>query len=57
MKCGRQRVHPKLAAFFVRNLHLRKQETVAAKFVVLLAFGWSAAVDSPIPEREDDHIR
>ena len=57
MKCGRQRVHPKSSAFILRNLHLRKKETVAAKFVVFLTFGWTAAVDSPIPEREDDHVR
>src|SRR6266511_6099925 len=47
----------KLGAFVMRNLHLRKKKTCAAEFVLLVAQGWSAAVQPPIPEREDDHIR
>src|SRR5205809_714095 len=46
----------KLGAFVMRDLHLRKKEACTAEFVLLVAQGRSAAVQPPIPEREDDHI-
>ena len=41
----------------MRNLHLRKEETLAAEFPLFLAQAWPAAVQAPVPQSEHDHIR
>ena len=46
----------KVASFFSRDLHLRKEKTVAPKLVVVVAPGWAAAVDSPIPKRKNNNV-
>src|SRR5206468_358832 len=46
----------KLRALVMRDLHLRKKEARAAEFLLLPAQGRSAAVQSPIPKRKDDHV-
>src|SRR5947207_2519466 len=47
----------KLGPFVVRDLHLRKKETFAAKFLLVVTHGWSTAIQTPVPEGEDDHVR
>ena len=42
-------------AFF--DLHLRKNETAATEFRMLVAHVRAAAVEPPIPKREDENIR
>ena len=41
----------------MRDLHLWKNKARAAEFVLFVTQGRSAAVQPPIPEREDNHIR
>jgi hypothetical protein len=43
----------KLSAFVMRDLHLRKNKAAAAEFA---PYRWAAAVKTPIPKREHDHV-
>src|SRR5438093_528152 len=47
----------KLATLIMRDLHLRKEKTCAAEFLLVVAQGRPTAVQSPIPECEHHHIR
>src|SRR6476659_4965232 len=47
----------KFGSLVMRNLHLWKEETLAAEFPLFLTQGWAAAVQAPVPEREHDHVR
>jgi hypothetical protein len=40
----------------MRDLHLRKEKACAAELVLLVAQDRTAAVQAPIPKRENDHI-
>ena len=44
------------AALGFLDLHLREDEAAAAEFAHLLAKPWPAAVQPPVPEREDEHV-
>ena len=46
----------KLGALIVRDLHLREKKTGAAELLLLVPHGWPAAIESPIPERENQHV-
>ena len=46
----------KLSPLVVRDLHLREKKTGAAEFVFFVALGRAAAIEPPIPEREDDDV-
>ena len=39
------------------DLHLREKKTAAPKFVAFAPQSWAAAIESPVPESEDEHIR
>ena len=41
----------------MRDLHLRKEKACAAKLFFLLPQRRTAAVQPPIPESKDDHVR
>jgi hypothetical protein len=43
--------------FGIFDLHLGEDETAATECRMLLAHGRTAAVEAPIPERKDEHIR
>src|SRR5262245_27683685 len=47
----------KLRSLVMCNLHLWKKETLAAEFSLFLAQGWPAAIQTPVPQSEHDHIR
>src|SRR6476646_6105569 len=63
-KCDEQIIHKvwmpactrKFWSLVVRNLHLWKEETLAAESPLFLSQGWAAAVQPPVPQREHDHI-
>jgi hypothetical protein len=39
------------------DLHLWEEKTAAAKFVPFAPQSWATAIESPVPKREDEHVR
>src|SRR5437762_13417970 len=46
----------KLSALIMWDLHLRKKKTGTAEFFLFVPDSWAAAIESPIPERENQHV-
>src|SRR5437763_14151714 len=40
----------------MRDLHLREEETGAAELFFFVARSWAAPIQSPIPQRKNEHI-
>src|SRR5947208_3824816 len=55
-EAGPPPVNVKTAALDCFDLHLRENETAAAEFAPLLATGRPAAVQPPVPNREDEDV-